>query len=438
MKILLAQRTPCFPAIHGDTKFNQGLLEALAQRNHSCRMVALASTTEGPEDRRQLRRTLTAQGIASIHSSSDADVYVRRGVEIHIVADGYHLWTRLADQIRQFEPTCVLISEDRTFLGLATALEEAGPERVVYKAESQSTLPFGPECFFPDATKTEMLKQAARIVTPSRYLRDYIRRWSGLEADVLLFPAYGAGPFPNFGRPDAGFVTLVNPSQIKGVCIFEELARARPNVAFAAVPTWATTNADLERLQRLRNVRLLPPADDIDEVFARTRVLLAPSLWGESFGRIVVEAMLRGIPVLASNIGGLPEAKLGIDYLLPVRPIERYLERADERRLPIPIVPAQDVGPWLGALDGLLSDPGLYRHVSAASRFAALNYVSSLEIASCEELLGRLETALPGGFPRRQNSARQGSGIAECLEAPSNLSRERRELLAALLRDNPR
>src|SRR6184192_3249443 len=114
MRVLLAQRTPCVPPIHGDTKFNLSLL------------VALASTAEGPEDRRRLRGILAAQGVARVESSSDADVYVRRGVELHIVADGYHLWTRLADQIRRFEPTGVVISEDRTFLGLATALEEAG------------------------------------------------------------------------------------------------------------------------------------------------------------------------------------------------------------------------------------------------------------------------------------------------------------------------
>ena len=32
-----------------------------------------------------------------------------------------------------------------------------------------------------------------------------------------------------------------------------------------------------------------------------------PSLWLESFGLVAAEAMLNGIPVLASNRGGLPE-----------------------------------------------------------------------------------------------------------------------------------
>ena len=44
--------------------------------------------------------------------------------------------------------------------------------------------------------------------------------------------------------------------------------------------------ADRAALAQLPNVRLLEPSEDIDQIFAQTRVLLAPSLWDEAFGRI--------------------------------------------------------------------------------------------------------------------------------------------------------
>ncbi len=60
---------------------------------------------------------------------------------------------------------------------------------------------------------------------------------------------------------------------------------------------------------------LLDPVDNVDDILRRTRVLLVPSLWAEARSRMVVESMLRGVPVIASNVGGIPEAKLGVDYL---------------------------------------------------------------------------------------------------------------------------
>jgi glycosyltransferase involved in cell wall biosynthesis len=46
---------------------------------------------------------------------------------------------------------------------------------------------------------------------------------------------------------------------------------------------------------------------DIDVVFAGVEILVVPSIRQESFGRVAAEAMARGIPVIGSDCGGLPE-----------------------------------------------------------------------------------------------------------------------------------
>ena len=366
MRILLAQKLQYVPSLTGAAKGDKVLLEGLVRRNHSCRVLAL----QGAND-------------------SGARLLNCNGVEVHALSDSFRMGSYLSQQIENFDPTWILVSEDPTYVLLGAALESA-PQRTIFLSHSQATLPFGPESFSPDPKKTRMLERAAGIIACSRYLKEYIRQWGSLEPWWIPYQVYGTGPFPLLASFENPYVTMINPSAIKGLPIFLELARRLPHVQFAGVPTWATTAADRTSMEGLPNVRLLAPDEDIDAIFAKTRVLVVPSLWGEAFGKIVVEAMLRGIPVLASKVGGLPDAKLGIDYVLPVSPIRHYEERRDEKLIKIPIVPAQETGPWIQALDELVSNRARYADLSAASRKAALDYVSPLTVAPVEEYLEAL------------------------------------------------
>ncbi len=390
MKILLIQNLTYVPTHGGANKANRCLVEGLTERNHLCRVIAPASDARDhqPSHLRFLDE-VTVRGLRVAYSSSELVVFRHKGVEVHAIADASRLRAYVAEQIRTFEPTWTLLSEEPAHALLEVALQTS-PSRVVYLAHSTALLGFGPRCFLPSSFKTELLRQTAGIITISRYLQEYIRQWGGLKSTVIPFPIYGSGPFPRLSRFDQGFVTLMNPCAYKGLSIFVALARALPDVPFAAVPTWGTTSTDREALTHLDNVHLMSPVDNIDDILTQTRVLLVPSLWDEAFGLIVIEAMLRGIPVLASNVGGLPEAKLGVDYVLPVRPIERYQVSLNEQLLPLPLVPEQDVTPWLAALRKVLSDRARYEQLATDSHQAALTFVSQVGIEPFEAFLENL------------------------------------------------
>jgi thioesterase domain-containing protein len=423
MRILLVQNLVYVPSHGGANKANRLMLEGLAARSHDCRAVALATAAQGAGTRDVFLSELAARSLEVTASAPGVDVFRANGVEVHAVSDPARLLPTIAAQVAAFAPDCVVLSHAGPAQALLEATLEAAPGRLVYLAHTTLWLPFGPGSFHPDPAEAALLRRAAAVVSVSQFGRGYLQRWGGLDSEALAFPMYGEGPFPDLARFDQGAVTLVNPSSVKGISIFLDLAARFPGLPFAAVPTYRTTRADRESLEALPNVRLLPATDDVDRLLARVRVLLMPSLWDEAFGVMAVEAMLRGIPVLASDAGGLPEAKLGIDYVLPVRRIERYEARFDDRHEPVAKVPPQDAGPWETALREVTTDRAAYERVSHGSRAAALAWVGSLDWRPFEDLFRRVAERAAG--TARTSTAR---------ERPlASLAPERRELIALLL-----
>ena len=242
------------PTMGGANKANRLLVEGLVERQHSCRVVAPAIGSHGPKTLSQFREQLAAHGINLSPSSNGADVFGHNGVEIHAVREATQLRSHLVQQIREFKPDWTVVSsQDPGQVLLEAALREC-PGRVVYMVHAPWDLPFGSSSVFTSAASTELIRQTAGIVTVSNYLKDYIQRGTNLESTVIPCPVYGAGPFPNYGSFDRGFVTIVNPSAIKGISIFLALAQQFPEVQFVAVPTWATTEADQVALEQLSNV----------------------------------------------------------------------------------------------------------------------------------------------------------------------------------------
>lgn len=416
MRILLAQNTHYFPAFGGGDKSNRLLMEALAARAHLCRVVARRRAASESE----YIAELASRGVAGSVTQRGRVHFTLAGVEVDVSLEP-DARPLLKQAIEAFAPDVILLSTDDPAQLLLEAALGAGGARLVYLVRTTLSLPFGPEAAFPSEEKTERLRRADAVVAVSRYVAEYVRRWSGIEAIALPISLLEPGPWPALGRFDNEFVTMVNPCAVKGLPIFLALADAMPQVRFAAVPTWGATAADLEALRRRLNVMILLPADDIARILERTRVMLVPSLWAEARGRIVVEAMLRGVPVLASNVGGLPEAMMGVDYLLPVRPIQRYRPMVDEKLVPVPEIPEQNITPWRSALEQLLNDPERYAALARASREAALAYAAGLSVEPFESFLRDLAAR-----PRRAESL--------ALQPRRTLSPEKRALLAALLK----
>jgi glycosyltransferase involved in cell wall biosynthesis len=92
-------------------------------------------------------------------------------------------------------------------------------------------------------------------------------------------------------------ITLINANQNKGVHQFLDLARRMPDRKFLGVlPYYGERVLPASPPQ---NIEWVSFDDDIRNILRRTRILLVPSYY-ESFGRVAVEAMINGIPVIYS------------------------------------------------------------------------------------------------------------------------------------------
>ena len=105
-------------------------------------------------------------------------------------------------------------------------------------------------------------------------------------------------------------------------------------------------------------VAFLGEREDVPQVLRALDLLLAPS-WEEPFGRVVIEAMAMGTPVLATAVGGPAEV----------------LEDGRTGRLLAP----RRADLWAAAIAELLGDPGRRAELAAAAR----REVPRFELSAC-------------------------------------------------------
>lgn len=100
------------------------------------------------------------------------------------------------------------------------------------------------------------------------------------------------------------------------------------------------------------NVGMMAHTLDPRQFWGTARLCLMPSLWWENQLLVAVEAMIKGVPVIGSDRGGLPETLGGSGIVLPLP--DRLSPSA--RSLPTP----EEVAPWVEAIIRLWDDRELY------------------------------------------------------------------------------
>jgi glycosyltransferase involved in cell wall biosynthesis len=129
------------------------------------------------------------------------------------------------------------------------------------------------------------------------------------------------------GGEYVGFAGRVSPE--KGVEVLLEAARRLPNVPFRIAGSF-------ERMPHLpasapSNVRFLGHLgpQELSAFYAGARAVVVPSVWFEGLPTVIPQAMLRSLPVIASDVGGLRDViDDGITgFLFPMGDAAQFADR---------------------------------------------------------------------------------------------------------------
>jgi len=210
---------------------------------------------------------------------------------------------------------------------------------------------------------------------------DYDLLFNGIELDRFRAAAEAAAATPSAEAPTVFF--LGRHEERKGLAVLLEASRSLPSGTRIWVAGNGPQTDELKARYPDEGIVWLGRIDDDerDRRIAEASVFCAPSLGGESFGVILLEAMAAGTPVVASDIPGYSKVACGVgpDGEAPERPAAL-------------LVPPDDPSSLAAALTVVMTDSSAAAELSAiGNRRAAvfdLERLTDRYLAMFQELVG--------------------------------------------------
>lgn len=152
-------------------------------------------------------------------------------------------------------------------------------------------------------------KYIDHYIAPSRFVAKALNSL-GVDDSRISVIHPPVAPLAKAGRHDEGYILFVGRlEKYKGVETLISAMRILPQVVLRIVGDGPDRRRLMDLARGLRNITFVGfvQGEALWDEYAGARALVVPSLWYEPFGMVALEAMVRGVPVVVSDRGGLPE-----------------------------------------------------------------------------------------------------------------------------------
>ncbi len=166
---------------------------------------------------------------------------------------------------------------------------------------------------FSQKITTTVLSACDQILCLSEASLQQLNRW-GIKSSKLTLYRYWIN-LKNFSPKisnkkiyDYLFVSRLIAK--KGIKIFLNTAKKFPGKNFAIVGNGPLEYIVKKYSQNFKNITFLGAIQnkDLPEVYRKSKIFCIASQYPEGYGRVMMEAVATGLPVIGSNLGAIPEA----------------------------------------------------------------------------------------------------------------------------------
>lgn len=210
----------------------------------------------------------------------------------------------------------------------------------------------------PDPTKLHLIHN-------SEWIDKFYSTKFKIDGEILYPPVFADDVIVKSNSRK--FITLVNCTKEKGGEILIKLAKLWPSFKFMGV-LGGYGKQIVEK--GLDNLKYMEHTSNPKDFYSQSDIIIMPSEY-ESWGRVAVEAMMNGIPVIASPTPGLKESLNDVGIFVECDDINGWVKQINELKN----------NPWLYSLK---SEEGLIRANN-------LNEISNKQLYNVEKWIDTLK-----------------------------------------------